>query len=141
MESAMKRTQDWPERLTQFIEANAKRSFAYGTWDCALFAASACDVMTGDDPAREVRGAYTTADGALRTLLRHFGAWSVGGLADRLLGGRIPVALAQRGDIVLLNTERGDALGVCIGAKSAHPGPDGLMFKPIEESSMAWRLG
>ena len=137
----MKRYPDWPTRLTRFIESNLKRPLEWGVHDCALFACSASEVLTGDDPAREVRGTYASAFDAQRTLLRHFNAWNLEGLAMRLLGDPVPTSRAKRGDIAMIHTERGPALGVVIGADAVYPGPTGLVFVPLHSCVKAWPLG
>lgn len=54
----MTRVEDWPERLAAFIEQRRKMPFAWGSNDCALFAADAVCAITGVDLGEPFRGRY-----------------------------------------------------------------------------------
>ncbi|MFQ5783616.1 MAG: hypothetical protein ACE5H8_02180 [Alphaproteobacteria bacterium] len=136
----MKRRVDWPERLARTVRAAQGRRFAWGGHDCALFVCDCILAMTGCDPAARFRGRYRTARGAARALRRIAGVATLDALATRLLGAPVPVATAKRGDIVLLDTDDGPALGVVIGARAAFTSPRGLAFVPVSAPRRAWRV-
>jgi hypothetical protein len=65
----LKKLEHWRTRaFDKFLRERAKMPFAWGTNDCALFAADAILANTGTDIADDFRGKYTTALGALRTI-------------------------------------------------------------------------
>lgn len=140
----MTRFEDWPIRLDRFLQAASGRPFSWGGHgggsDCALFAADAVQAIRGDDPAAAFRGRYTTAIGAARALKR-YGAGDLESTATMMLGE--PLAnplLAQRGDVVSVDTEDGPALGVCVGAKVAVVGKTGLVQMQLRGARKAWRV-
>lgn len=136
----MTRYADWPIRLDRFLQAASGRPFSWGEWDCALMACEWVRECRGDDPGAAFRGRYTTAIGAARALKR-YGAGDLESTATMMLGE--PLAnplLAQRGDVVSVDTEDGPALGVCVGAKVAVVGKTGLVQMQLRGARKAWRV-
>lgn len=134
------RLSDWPERLSDAIEAARGRPFSWGEHDCALFAADCALAITGRDPLAAVRGSYGTAQGAAR-VLRRLGCADLGALAALIGGPEIPVAWARRGDWMLAPQDDEKALGVCLGLKAAFVTTQGLTFRPTIKCAAAWRIG
>lgn len=132
------RVPDWPGRLAEFIEERRSAALVYGVQDCCLFAADWVERATGVDPAALLRGTYHNAAGAARILARNGG---VTGLATAALGQPVPSALAQRGDLVLVDGDDGrPALAVVIGDRAVGPSRFGLRFVPVPLSGEAWRV-
>lgn len=131
----MKRFDDWPERLADYLEGARGRPFCFGSHDCASFAAGAVQAMTGEAPAiPQVESAA-----AYLHFLRDHGPLDA--IVDDTLGERLPSpAFAQRGDVVLLFVDERATLGVCIGVEAAAPGPDGMLTVPMSTASAAWRV-
>ena len=138
--TGMTRRPDWPERLAEVVAAAMGRHFAWGEHDCALFACDCAAAMTGEDPGLSFRGRYKTARGAAGAIMRYGKVRGIEELALRTLGAPIEPAFARRGDVVLVDTDLGPALGVVTAAGAAFPGPDGLTFLPITEALKAWRV-
>lgn len=131
------RREDWPERLESLIRARECVPFAWGTNDCALFAADAIYAMTDMDLARGYRGEYRTARGAARLLAELPGGLST---VPSVVLMEIGFAYALRGDIVLFNGGNGQQLGVCIGEKFVAPGRVGLVAWSMSRALKAWRV-
>jgi hypothetical protein len=127
------RYEDWEKRLNDYL--NTVGPFEWGANDCCLFAANAVMAMTGEDYAKEYRG-YKTAKGALGKL-KDLG---VEGVATKALGESKPPLFAQRGDVVAVKTNEEIALGICIGAKIAAVGQDGLVMLPMSQAIQAWSV-
>lgn len=127
------RHEDWEKRLNQHLESVGP--FEWGTNDCCLFAANAVLAITGDDYAKPYRG-YKTAKGAL-SRLKGIG---VAGVATKALGAPKAAVFAKRGDVVSFDSGDGIALGVCVGAKIAAVGQDGLVMLPMSEALQAWSV-
>ncbi len=112
----MTRHPDWPERLKAAIEDARDLPFAWGTNDCALFACNVILEITGVDFAAEFRGRYDDRRGAIRTL-NEIAGLGLEALADHLAEkhniAEVPVAFAQRGDVMLMDMPTGPALGIC----------------------------
>lgn len=136
----MTRREDWPLRLNARLEAARDREFVWGEHDCALFAADVARDLTGVDHAAAFRGQYATAAGAARALRKH-GRGTLRATAGAMLGAEIEPLKAQRGDLLLwVQSERGETLGVCVGAQGAFAGPKGLVFIPVKDCVTAWRV-
>lgn len=136
------RLKNWPSLLDAFIESRRNEPFRWGVNDCGLFAADAVRAITGIDPAAAIRG-YRTAFGAARL------GWMARSEQDPIgvlsLPGRcgmakIPAAFAGRGDLVSLPMGRAIVIGICLGLKSAGPGPAGVVFVPTALAIEAWRF-
>lgn len=119
--------------LETFIEKRRFEPFAWGSNDCALFAADAVLALTGRDYAQGWRG-YRNEFGAIKRIVQF------GGL-DQMVGSQlreINPLLARRGDPILFEARDGDALGICIGDKFAAVGLEGLVFFPMSQCKRAW---
>lgn len=141
----MKRLQGWPELLGAFLESRNAEPFAWGGNDCALFACDAVFAMTGVDMAVEFRGTYNTLAGATRAI-RKFAGGGLDQLADKIAMqlevAEIKPLLAQRGDVVIFDTEQGATLGVVgLHGYLAHSvGPQGAVAVPVSACRRAWRI-
>ena len=63
---AMHRIRHWATRgFHTFLEQRARRPFAWGVNDCALFAADGIRAITGVDIAADFRGKYSDEAGAM----------------------------------------------------------------------------
>jgi hypothetical protein len=134
----MTRLEYWPQILADFMAA-ADRPFEWGAWDCGLFSAACVQAMTGVDIAAEFRGRYKTAKGARRVMRGTMGEMMTRVAATYGMP-EIRPSLAQRGDMVMIDTPDGEALGICIGATIACLSPFGLLFLPMTRARRAWRV-
>jgi hypothetical protein len=127
------RFDNWEKLLNDYLSQVGP--FEWGANDCCLFAANGVLAMTGEDYAKPYRG-YKTAKGAL-SKLKDIG---VDGVATKALGEPKPPTLAKRGDVVSFESGDGLALGLCIGAKIAAVGQDGLIMLPMNQALQAWSV-
>lgn len=130
------RVPNWPEVLAEQVEAHRSKSFEYGENDCALFAASIVQALTGVDLSAGQRGHYSTALGAKRRINAAGGMRALAaGLTEK------PVNLAQRGDVVLAMSDGQETFGVVVGGGYwCAPGPDGLVFRGMGEVITAFEV-
>lgn len=128
------RVDGWEKRLNEHLETIG--AFAWGTNDCCMFAVGCVQAMTGVDHGKEFRG-YKTAVGAAKRLEKHGG---VEGIATYCLGESKSVKLAKRGDVVMIDSGEGYALGVCVGSKIAAVSKDGLTFVPMTQAIKVWSI-
>lgn len=134
------RHQSWPLLLEETIDRFRLMKFTWGVADCCLFAAECVKATTGVDFAVPYRGRYRSKRGAYKAMKRVAGG-GVTEVASHALGKPLPTTmLARRGDVVLVNTEEGPALGICVGAKCAYLGPAGLVFLGLDVAQAAWRV-
>lgn len=140
MSVALQRFEDWPSRLAAHVETVRAAPFAWGVSDCCLFAADCILAMTGVDLAVEYRGRYRTKRGAYAVLKRLCGG-GVEAAVHRMLGAPLSTPLtAQRGDVVLIDTPDGPALGICLGVQCGCQSPHGTTFLPMPAARLAWRV-
>lgn len=128
------RAENWPALLARHLDT--PRPFAWGTCDCALWAADWVRDCTGADPAGGWRGTYKTGRGA-KAKLAAAGFSGVEALADSFLPSK-PLPLAGRGDVVL---HPSGALGVCNGLKSHFLTASGMLAEDTLACSQAWTVG
>ena len=140
---SVQRRHDWASRLVAQVEAARQKPFAWGVADCCLTACDMVQAMTGVDPASHFRGRYSTKAGAFRALRAYAG----GGLLETAMRIGTDLAMpevqpmsAQRGDVCLVDTLQGPALGICLGAQVAVQGPLGLSLLPMHQALRAWRV-
>lgn len=127
---------DWHNRLIAVIRAAEKRPFLWGEHDCCLFAADCAEAMTGDNFADGWRGTYDSETGAKKALLRG------GGSLEKVLAkclDEVPVKMAQRGDIAVVENAGTRCAGVIYGGAVWVPGETGLVCLRIKPLS-AWRV-
>lgn len=141
----IERLLDWPERLAAAVKAAETSPFVYGEHDCGLFAADVITAMTGVDILQTTRGAYSTEAGCYKYLKRVFGG-GVRAACETVMAQygcpEVPVAYAQRGDVVLLRQAAGDeVVGICLGVFTVAVTAHGLAAVPTFTSGCkAWRV-
>lgn len=126
------RAPDWALRLSGYLAACARRAFVPGQHDCALFAAGALAAMGGPDLAAPYLGRYRTLTGGRRVLRRE-------GYADHIavVAAHLPrrVGRALPGDLAVVQTDDGPALGVVQGLAVYVVTPTGLGLVPLPEDA------
>ncbi|MFQ6249652.1 DUF6950 family protein [Yersinia enterocolitica] len=127
---------DWQKRLTHVLQAASERPFSWGENDCCLFAADCAFATCGIDPLANYRGKYDSALSARKALLRGHG--SIIGIFDSVFE-RVPLKLAQRGDIVVFSGEQGQTAGVIWGGQIWSTGEYGAGPTQVT-AEMAWRV-
>jgi hypothetical protein len=131
--------------LNKFLEEKRLAPFQWGVNDCCLFASDWIRLITGWDPAGPegwaLRGTYSTALSATRHLR---GLGGVVSLADRVVlmvgGYKVAPRHARRGDLALIPTPHGPALGVVGHPKVAAPGRAGTVFFRKQDLEHFWRI-
>ncbi len=133
------RIENWPSRLAEAVAAAEHKPFLWGAHDCGTFASDCEMAITGGTLFVDVLGGYKTAMGAARRLKRAGFADIEALVADRL--PEIEVNFAQRGDIVVSDSELGPVIGVMLGEIFVSPGDDGLVRHARSLARRAWRVG
>lgn len=133
------RHKDWPEKLVAYLHHNLDTPFEWGTFDCCLFAADAVHAMTGIDFAAAFRGKYHTEKGAVRALIK-YGNGDIKHTLNAIFGPLKPRLNAGRGDLVLVGTDTGDALGVVASGKIWVATLDGLATMPLSHAQGCWSV-
>ena len=137
----LQRLPDWPLRLEALLADRQQQPFAWGSQDCALFAADCVQALTGVDVAPPALRQHRHARAALRSLRAHGGLL---GIAQAALGSPIAPALAGVGDVLLTRPSaqaHHPMLAICNGATAIAPGPFGLVSLSLAQVSHAWRVG
>ena len=122
------------DALAAYVAEREAVPFRWNGHTCAHFVASAVQAQTGRNPLNGLRLTWTTEKGALRALKR------LGGLeaaVDALLP-ETPVARADRGDVGLVEGERGPFLVLIEGLTLAAVGSMGLERLPRRRLIKAW---
>ena len=143
----MRRTPDWQHKLHDFLVARAKEPFAWGSNDCALFAADAIQAITGEDLAAEFRG-YKDEEGATAAVKSVANGTTVEDAVVYIakkhnLQERKSILFAQRGDLVIYQGTEGLAAGVVhlSGTHALFVSPTGLHKIRLRYCKRAWKVG
>lgn len=130
------RPQGWESLLSGHIAEARSGTFEWGTHDCILWCAGWVRKITGSDPAQDWRGKYSSEDEAVAVLTSMgFSTWA--DLAAAHLP-ETPVALAQRGDIVLHPVNA--CLGICAGAHAYFVTDRGVTRVEFTKCLKAWKV-
>lgn len=131
------RRADWVKLLWGEIEAAKQRLFSYGEHDCCLLVARVIDAMCDTKYEADLQAAYHDEQTAQAFLVLHGGMEAA---VTSIVGiEAVPAILARRGDICLVNTQRGLGIGVSVGATIA-VASDGVDFYPIAVALKCWRV-
>jgi cell wall-associated NlpC family hydrolase len=127
----MTRFADWPRRLDAYFVSLARTVFVFGVNDCATFTAGAFQAMTGVNLLDGVEYSATADVAALAesVCLKH-------GLKERASKYH-----AQRGDIVLYENVKDQALGIAaLDGQSIVILADGLTRIKLSRAVKAWGI-
>lgn len=139
-----RRVTNWPRALGAFFESRRAMPFAWGANDCCLFACDGITVITGIDPAQDLRGTYSDALGAARVIQSLGGIEAIAATrcAEHGFAELPSVKLAQRGDVLLHTHAESEryTLALCDGRNALTPGASGLVTVPLARCLRAWRV-
>lgn len=105
---------DKREAIRPVIDRYRNVEFRWGKHDCAIFGADCVKAQGGPDLARGYRGKYSTMMGGIKRARKN-GYNSHVDIFEKNLN-EIPVAFACTGDIAIIDTADGPAIGVVDGA-------------------------
>lgn len=128
---------NWQSLLVKYLLVQMSEPFEWGVNDCCLFACNCVQVMTGQDPGTAYRNKYTSELGARRALKR-IGGGSIETAFNHVFGPLKPRLNAGRGDLALINTDLGPAVGVVCGGSVWAVGLDGLVSLPLKNIIGCW---
>ena len=135
----MTRILGWEQRLAETVQRHGEAAFAWGVSDCLTLAVDALEAVTGSREPLEQYLRYSTETGAAR-VIRSSGYTSVeDGFAVHFED--VPPALAQRGDLGVIERDGETAAGVFTGIGFAVRGKTGLLYEPITAVKRAFRTG
>ena len=132
------RLPDWPARFAALVARAHRTPFAWGGQDCCLWAADSALALTGQDPAADLRGTYTTAAGAWHALR------SVGGLRGAASRGGVLLpgpAYAIDGDVAIVQGAARRGLAVHVAGLWMCATERGLYALPAAAARCAWGVG
>ncbi|ACL60532.1 DUF6950 family protein [Methylobacterium nodulans] len=124
--------------LVDHLRAGSRTPFAWGTCDCALWAADWVKARCGIDPAGGLRGRYRTAIGAGRHIRR------LGGFVAQVRGLMASAGFAETrepaiGDVAVVDTPVGPALAIRTRTGWAAKAERGVICAPFPVLA-AWSL-
>jgi hypothetical protein len=128
------RLRDWQSRLAACVAEHQAKPFAWGSNDCATFAAACVKAVTGEDRLSDI--SWSTDRDALSVLNQNGG---LAAMASKRLGDEINPSMAQPGDIGITVQNGRDALCVCGGMHWHGPAAEGLATFAPEQVISAWR--
>lgn len=146
----MKRLPNWERLLQQQFEHARTQQFAWGTFDCALFACDCVLAIGGVDPGAQFRGKYSDKESADRVIgsSGDLGAFAAGVAAAHGMA-EVKSGFAGRGDVVLVDNaaagaaQPSTALGIVdfSGRFAVCAGERGLLRVGMRRWLRAWKVG
>lgn len=134
------RLPDWFSRLANYIDDVQARPFAYGQFDCTLFASGAVEAMTGVSLHKQFVGKYNSKSAGMRKLKDMGFDNHVAYVASLFV--EIHPSMAQIGDIAVVESDEGYGLGVVQGSRVyvTQPGAKGLGVVDLLQAKRAFRV-
>lgn len=130
------RRNDWAAKMYETIAAHNDLEFEWGVNDCCLFSARVIDAMCGTDHEKTLKTKYTDEPSALAYIA------SEGGL-DKAVSSFLGPALEgrpSRGDAVLVNVNKRELIGICVGKEIAIKSTHGIDYAPRSLIKAFWRI-
>ncbi len=128
------RVEGWDRILTEELAAAHEIEFQWGSQDCALWAASIIQKITGKDYGVDFRGRYSDSQAAYDVI--HQRADGLNDLVSSYFE-LIDIRTAMRGDLVM----KTGALGICFGINSCFlMEHKGITAVPTLDCYYAWRV-
>jgi len=145
------RLDDWQIRFRATIAQWIDKEFIWGQTDCFCFAGACVEAMTGKNPLDPVLGKWKSKQGAYKYILsgikgrngEFYKANNLSGYISLFGCEEKPVAMAQRGDIVLCDVNGNDCTGVMSedGKRVwVMCSPAGMALFPIQAGVKAWAV-
>lgn len=128
----------WRGRLEDYVGKTVREPFAYGHNDCALWVAGAVLEMTGEDPASELRGKYSTLTGGLKQIQKTGRMDHIDVVSE--LFEEVEPSLACVGDIAAVPGEEMLSLGIVGGSHIHVLMQSGLGIVPLTKAVRVWRV-
>lgn len=138
----MKKLPQWETHLFNFINNNTERPFAWGKWDCCIFAVEGIKAMTGKTMMKiqwqNKKEAYKFIAKNGRTLNKVTSKY-----AKQSNIKTIEKNFITAGDIVLLEDHLNDneeLIGICTGNIIACVSEEGITYRENSRAKKVWRL-
>ena len=139
----LKRKPKWERTLAGRVWSARQLTFAWGTFDCAIWACDWIRDATGFDPAASYRGKYSSEAEAIAIFGTDLGNFAAT-IASSIGTPEVLPKLARRGDIVFVdNGTQYGCLGVVNldGRHAACVWQNGLLLVHMKRWKRAWRIG
>lgn len=141
----MNRVEGWEDKLAKYLEKCAKKHFAWGKFDCAIFAAGAFKAVYGTNPLGLLEKQYEGKTGGLKLIskLGEGSLWSAcDGVLEKCNMARANRNFCEPGDIVgAYNHEELEMLGVMEDyGTCTFASREGLVRLPLVEVKVRWAL-
>ena len=114
--------------LNALLVTKRNEPFAWGKWDCCIFAADCVLAMTGEDKLTAFRGAYDSKYTAAKAL-RELGNGTLDKTLQGHLGRTIAPHMAWRGDLTIYKNN----VGICVGTHAYFVSENGFMSIPMRD--------
>lgn len=132
----IKHSTEYLEALDAFLDERRACAFEWGVQDCCTLAADWVRLVRGSDPMAGLRGLASEFQ-AMRAVA------DLGGLRSAVssrMGEAIPGAMAQAGDLALVDDAGRESIGICTGGAVAVAAPQGLALAPLTSVRATWRV-
>ena len=136
----MKKSEDWEIKLHDFIYKNKDKPFAWGKWDCCVFANDCIKAMTGNNLIpKELK--WKDEEGAMQSIKDYGGTLlkSIDKACKEKNIKSIDKNYIGKGDLVVFKEDT-QLAGICDGCSILGPSSDGMSVKKDVEVLKVWRI-
>ena len=132
---------NWQTHLHHYLSANKNREFAWGDWDCCVFANGALKAISGLSvmpPELQWRN-----ESEAMTAIQDYGRTFANAIkmACRSAGLEpIDVQQITAGDLCVYMNDNEELCGICDGFALISPSDHGYAFNKCETARLAWRV-
>ncbi len=131
------RQEGWENRLEELVQSKRNLPFDWAENNCMQLVTEAQQTLTGQTDFPEALQNVGTKHSAYKLVLKR--AKNLTELMDKHFK-RVPITMAQRGDIVDIETCEGPAMGICMGGHAVFVGEKGIEHIPLTSLIRAWRM-
>lgn len=136
----MKKKEDWEMRFHDFIFENKDKPFAWGKWDCCIFANDCIKAMTGNnlipkelkwkDEVTAIQSIKEYGGTLLKSIEKACKEKKIKSIDKNYIG---------KGDLVVFKEET-QLAGICDGFHVLGPSDDGISLKKDVNVLKVWRI-
>ena len=137
----MKKNSEWQRHFNEFVESNMNKPFAWGKWDCCIFANACIKSMTGKDVIpkslkwKDEKTAMQSIEDYGKTLVK-----SVAKACKQAKLKEINKNFVSTGDLVVFQGDKTQITGVSDGFKIVAVTEDGFGFADHDKIIRVWRI-
>jgi len=137
----MKKQNDWEDKFDMFMLESKDKPFAWGKWDCCIFANACVKAMTGKSLIPS--SLKWTDEKSAKKAIKDYGK-TLRGALDKACKAKkvkqIKPYMISKGDLVIFLQNKDQVVGISDGYSIHGPTDDGLTARGNDQAKYVWRI-